>query len=389
MLREAVTVLESPADADTVHALGELAALEIFSGQPDAEQLVTDALSMAQALDVPASALTQLFIVRGIGHSFANRIPESAAYLREALRRAEAAQDSGAAARALLNLADALVTDDPHAAAEAARSGIAHCRRIGNGSLMAVTVLNLMQALLLTGDWSGAEQAHAVALDKDGLVENPIITYSVVLLHAFRGDRAGVAAAMPLMDSRSESEDPQDIAIAETVRAAGAACHVDPTTTLGHARTALEHAETIGLRNDAIRWSWVLGADAALALDDDREVSRLLEWLSAYPPGHIPPVLKAEMLRIRAKQLRARGEDSADAFDAATRAFRDLGSPYHLAVGLLDHADERSACGAMEEAHRLASEAAVIASSLAATPLTERAAVITGAAPSLAAPAEV
>jgi hypothetical protein len=137
---------------------------------------------------------------------------------------------------------------------------------------------------------------------------------------------------------------------------------------------ALEHASALGLRNEGIRWAWPLAADAALALGDDDEALRLIQWLDKYPPGHIPAVLRAERLRVHAKRLGSVADDQAGpAFDRGIQAFRELKSPYHLAVGLLDQAAYLSSIGEAQATERAAAEAVQIARRLGASPIQERA----------------
>jgi hypothetical protein len=68
---------------------------------------------------------------------------------------------------------------------------------------------------------------------------------------------------------------------------------------------------------------------------------------------------------------------AAETFEAATRAFRDLGSPYHLAVGLMDHADYLAASGDQTTGRELATEAEAIAERLSARPVLSRAQELT------------
>ena len=76
-----------------------------------------------------------------------------------------------AAARALLNLGDALASIDPSAAADAARSALAHCRRIGNRYALGFATANLVQALLMIGGWDEARRVHAIAITQDELAD--------------------------------------------------------------------------------------------------------------------------------------------------------------------------------------------------------------------------
>jgi hypothetical protein len=295
------------------------------------------------------------------------------ANLREAIRRAESAQDGAGAGRAYLNLSDALLNSDPAEAAERAAGAIAHCRRVGDRYSLPVAVTNHVQALLLTGEWDKAAESFASQDEVDAM------PYVGVLLRSFRGDAEGLAELLPADEQDwLDTEDPQSLAVAASVMAAAAASAGDHPRALRQAQLALSHADALGLRNDGVRWAWPLAADAALALGDVEEVSRLIEWLDAYLPGQVPALLRAESLRIRAKLLAARHEPQADAaFDHAIRAFRELKSPYHLALGLVDQA-EYVADSDLGAARRLASEADGIARRLGAVPVVARAEVLLG-----------
>ncbi|MDQ6686221.1 MAG: hypothetical protein M3Z50_01180, partial [Actinomycetota bacterium] len=91
--------------------------------------------------------------------------------------------------------------------------------------------------------------------------------------------------------------------------------------------------------------------------------------------------LRADALRIRAGLAASQGDPAAgDAYDKATQALRQVGSPYHLAVGLLDQAEHLTATGDPETATALTVEAASIAVTLNATPLIDRADHLTSTA---------
>ncbi|MEJ7708083.1 MAG: adenylate/guanylate cyclase domain-containing protein [Nocardioidaceae bacterium] len=371
----ALAVLEADPDADTVNARAELATLNAFAGNAsEADQMSAAALADAQALDLPSAVIAELFIIRGIAHGLANRPAQAAANLREAVRRAEAAQDSAAAARALLNLGDVLVTVDPDAAVEATRAALTHGRRIGYRYLTGYATANLIQGLLMTGEWSAAEQVYTSGVNDDGLESDNPAALSAAMLLAFSGDQARLGDVLAMVDQGAASEDPQDISAQATALAAGASLQGDQRRVLEHSQRALSQADALSLRNDGLRWAWPMAADAALALGDQVEVDRLLDWLDTHPVGHVPTVLRAERKRIHAKLLAARGDPgSVQAFEAAIQACRDLGSPYHLAVGLLDHAEHLAETTGVQAAEPLALEAQAIAERLGANPLIVRA----------------
>jgi hypothetical protein len=92
-------------------------------------------------------------------------------------------------------------------------------------------------------------------------------------------------------------------------------------------------------------------------------------------------MLRAERDLTRAR-LAAAGSDSdaGPAFAAAISGLRKLSTPYHLAHGLLDHADHLTRLGDAEAAAAAIGEAADIAQRLACQPLLDRAATVTPAA---------
>jgi tetratricopeptide (TPR) repeat protein len=372
--------LEAESDATRVTALGELATLEAFGGNAEeADRVSAAALAEAQALDLADPVLTELLIIRGLAHAIAGRPTQAAASLREAARRAEASRDSAAAARALLNLGNVIVSTDPQAAVQANRDATAHGKRIGHLYALATSVTNLVQALLMTGEWTEARQVCQTA-SEDGLGDDPVLAYSAALLHALSGEAAKLEPLLTTVAQLGDSEDPQDRSATAAAFAAAVALAGDHAEALRQAQAVLEHADAIGYHSDAVRWAWPIAADAALALGDEAAVERLLGRLLQLRPGHVPPVLRAESQRVRARLLAGRADRSAvEAFDAAVQAFRQLGSPYHLAVALLDQADYLAETNGVQAAGPLAAEAEDIAGRLGALPLLERAGRLAGA----------
>jgi tetratricopeptide (TPR) repeat protein len=372
-LTEAVQVLKSEPDRAYVHALAEQATLEAFAGNADdADALSAAALAEAQALGLPEDGYPDLFVIRGLAHGRGSRPMQAAANFREVVRLGQESGHSLAAARALLNLGDVLMSIDPVAAAKASRSARDLCRRTGARYLLGTVVANLIQSLLLTGDWDEAREVYASALADDDLVDDLPTAWGSVMLLAFSGERDQLAAATRVFPA--ESEDPQDGSTAATARAAGAVLDGHWSDAQRYANEALSFASALGLHADTIRWSWPIAADAALELHDTAEAVRLVELLESHRPGHVPAVLHAERKRIEARLLAAASDPgAAPAFERAVDGFRQLASPYHLAVCLLDAADHRLASDDPDGALQYAREAGGIASRLGADPLAKRA----------------
>ena len=379
-LTAAVEVLRAAPDTDTVGALEELAVVEVSAGSPDADRLSTEALILGQALDVGTGQLAGLFLTRGIYLASAERRPQAVAYLRETARLATQAGDNLSIGRALLNLSDALVTTDPAAAAEAARTAAGHLRRAGARRYLAVAIGNLAQALLMVGDWDAVEQEITQAVDSDGLVDIEYLACYRGWLAALRGDAGTADTMLAALGDLRASEDPQYKSLISIVDAFAAAARRQPADALRHARAALAHADALGISFDSLRWAWPLAARAACELGDSATTRELLILLDSYQPGHLAPMLRAERDLARARLADRDGDQAAAvSIAAAISSLRELSTPYHLAHGLLDHAQHLERLHETEARAAAIGEARDIASNLGCQPLLDRAADITSA----------
>jgi class 3 adenylate cyclase/predicted ATPase len=381
-LTAAVAVLRADPDTDTVLALSDLAALEIFAGSPDADRLSDEALSLGQALGVSGRDLSSLFQTRGFYFNNINRRPEAAAYYRESARLADRAGDSKELGAALLNLGDALASTDPRTAAETARAAAAHLRRVGYRAALATAIVNLAQALVELGDWDAAEAELTQAADSDALADFEILICQQGWLAALRGDDSAAQTVLAGLADLRASEDPQDKALVSLVEGFTAAARRQPEAALRHARASLAGADVLGISHDCPRWAWPLAARAAHDLGDAAAVGELLTLLDAYQPGHLAPMLRAERdLTLARLAARRDDRDSAAAFAAAISSLRELSSPYHLAHGLLDQAEYLTRHGQAEAALQAIEEANDIAARQRCQPLLDRATALTCARP--------
>jgi class 3 adenylate cyclase len=381
-LTAALAVLRADPDADTVTALNRLASVEVFAGAPEADRLSAEALALGQALGVADTGLlADLLNTRGIFHSAGERNLEAAAYHREAARIATDAGDSTRAAVALVNLADALAGFKPTAAAEAARAAAAHARRAGARHQLATAIANLAQALLMTGDWDTANAELTQAADADGLTDDWLVACLAGWLAALRGDAGTALDTLAAVPSMLASEDPQDQANIDIVRAFSAAAADQPAQALAHARAVLARADALGISSDALRWAWPVAARAAYDLADTAATTQLLDQLDAAQPGHLAPMLRAERDLVRARLAARDGADQGgEAFAAVIRRLRERSTPYHLAYGLLDYADYVPGTEAAEAAEAAIAEARDIATRLRCRPLLDRIDAISHAA---------
>jgi class 3 adenylate cyclase/tetratricopeptide (TPR) repeat protein len=368
----ALTVLRPEPDADTVSALSELATVEVFAGGPASQAFADEALALGEALDVEPALLSRLFTVGGFAHAFAGHRAQATAYLRESTRLAERANDSSALARSYLNLSDVLTATDPPAAAEAARTAADHARRNGDREMLAVGYTNLVGALVSMGEWAEADQVLISSAD-EGFDDHPYVQAYVAIMAAMRGNVALATECLPVVSRLLASEDQQDQAIIYLVQAFTASAGGDYAAATLDIQHLMERIESLGIGAETVRWAWPLAARIATELDDAEAVNQLISLIDAYPRGHLPPILRAER-DLAIARLGAGSEDPAalEHFRDAIGELRVVGSPYHLAWGLLDLADALRDVGDAEAAAEAVAEAREIASRLGVQPIVDR-----------------
>ncbi len=380
-LTAALEVLRDDPDTDTVRALQQFASLEVFAGSQDADRVTTEVLVLGQALDADADRLASLFTIRGIWLLFAGRRAEGIAYFTQAVRFAEQAGDNTRLGRVLVNLSEALAVTDPAGAAETARTAMVHLRQIGDRPLLSGSTENLVQALLLLGDWDTADDALTEAVDSDGLGDSEYLSCYRGWLAALRGDVGTAETVLAGLNAIRASEDRQDKSIIAIVEAFAAAARGQPEGALAHARRTLAQADALGMSFESIRWAWPLAARAAHDLGDTATARDLLTLLDSYPPGHTAPMLRAERDLARAR-LDDDGDPAAGAsLTGAIAGLRAMSTPYHLAHGLLDQAEHLLGQHDSGAAAMAVDEARDIAGRLRCQPLLDRIAALTSEPP--------
>jgi len=360
-LTVAMDVLRAEPDTETVRALEQLAVLEVLAGSTEADKLTTEALILGQALDVGDELLGGLLLSRAMYFAGVQRRVQAVAYVREAARLATQAGDNVQLGRVLVNLSDVLGSTDPHAAAEAAHGAIEHLRRTGVWDYLAIAITNLVQAQLMLGDWSAADEELIRAVEP-GREDSGYLVCCRAWLAALRGDAETAETLLARLGDLRASEDAQDTSFIDLVAAFAAAARQQPERALRHARSALAHTDTLGISFETLRWAWPLAARAAHDLQDTDTTRELIALLDSYQPGYLAPMLRAERDLARARLVGHDGDPGVGgAFAAAITGLRTLSSPYHLAQGLLDHAqhlldlgDEAAAAIAIDEARDIA-----------------------------------
>ena len=201
---------------------------------------------------------------------------------------------------------------------------------------------------------------------------------------ALRGDASTAETLLAALDHMHISEDPQEQANVSIVQAFIAAARRQPRDVLHHARRTLAHADVFGISFDYLRWAWPLAARAADEVRDSVALRELLAQIDACQPGQLAPMLRAERDLVRARLAVGDGAPGAvAAFTAAITSLREQSTPYHLAHGLLDHAEYRTRQGDADAAALAVDEARAIGQRLRCQPLLDRADAVQGAEPGI------
>ncbi len=367
LLDEALEVLRTDPDADTVEALQEATSVANFLGEPAGRALIDEALGLGQSLGVPTSRMGALFIARGVAASFSGRRYEAIGDYNHAVLLGERCGDLNTVGFALGNLGCVYFAEDFTLAAETLARAAEVARRAGETYILVTASSSLAFAELLRGDWAAARTAlDAVDVEHDWLQA----VRAGLLALTGDVDTAEACAALPEL---RESDDIQDIVSVAWVDGILAAAAGRLDVALDRFATEFTQDRAVQWETEHVIWSWLIAARFAFATGRPDTARHLVRVVETTPPGHLPALVKAALPLAQAQLAVLDGVpgDEADAlFDDALVKLRAAGSPYHLAHALLDRAEHLVATG--RDATALVDEAALIGERLGAVDISQR-----------------
>jgi len=382
---EAIAGLESayatlsggPADAQLAAVAERLARAYAVAGhEQKAAEHVEIALELAERLrlwETIAGALSTKHIVL----SRQGRLQEALALLRHSLKLA---LDNGSGRAALIgynNLAWVLASAGRQEEAVAElENGLALARRRGDRRGERFLLAMMPLPLFHLGRWDdalgAADQVTRGAWDTSLAALEAISGSVFVRLH--RGELDGLEATIELLASGAEGGNVEASTLGARGQAAVLSAQGEHAAALGVAEQALAARADFGL--DPSRQELLVEAlTASFALGDLEKIGDLLTRIETLLERSDAPYLAAQAARFRARLIgQAEGAAAAEPhYRQAASAFREMASPFHLAVVSLERAE---GLGETDEARTLRDEARASFERLGARPWVDRAAAI-------------
>jgi class 3 adenylate cyclase/tetratricopeptide (TPR) repeat protein len=361
-------------DEDLAALASQVGRLHFFTGDNHlAAERIEFALDIAERLWLP-EILSQTLNTKSLVMHARGRYEESAALLRHALQIALENDLQGAAVRGYYNLVSKAEEFDRYEEAMGYhKKGLELCRRLGNapgewffyGTIYSYYMLGKWDAFMQFVDRIPPADVSVTIRTVRARLCMPLVQ---LLVH-----RGEIAEAKELLEGIETSEEQQEQLIRALSLATIANAEGNHRAALDNAERALVIGESLGYGGMFAKEELIEALDAALALGELDKLEELLDRHS--PMGSRPATLTAaavERFRARLQHARGREDEVASHFKRGEATLRELGTPFYLAVTLLDHGEWLAAVDEPSAARPLLEEARETFESLGCKPWLER-----------------
>jgi class 3 adenylate cyclase/tetratricopeptide (TPR) repeat protein len=377
MDRAFATLSEEEPDADLAALAAQIGRFRYFAGQGDqALERLERALEIAELQLLPET-LAQALNTKGLVLFSRGRKTEGSALLRKALEIALEHDKPSAALRAYYNLADLTVQmDQAHESAEFARDGLALARRVGNRYWEWAT-LGFAYPRFALGDWDDVVARESGLPEKDwaqARIAFAALLTAIVPVRVHRGQLEEAQRCARVFADLVVSADVQEQAQGRLAEATLLLAEGRHAEALRSAELSLETRHAIGITYEAVKESFVVAVEAALAIGDVSRAEELLAVVDTLSPGGSTLFLQAHSARFKARLAarRAEPEEADRLFKRAGGLFRELAFPFYLAVTLLEHGECLLGQDRRRESEPLLAEARDVFELLKAKPWLDR-----------------
>jgi class 3 adenylate cyclase/tetratricopeptide (TPR) repeat protein len=373
--RAFAVIADDEPDEDLALLAASLSRAYWYGGEIErASERAELALDIAEDQVLPRALVQALFAKGAVAYS-RGHVEEEVALFKHALQLALQHELFQEAAGCYFLLSDGCFRHDRYRdALSYLDESLALARRVGNRPYEWAVLAERTYPLLLLGEWDEVIATRTEftqeQIDAGGVVLS--LAQAGVEVYAHRGEFDEAQLLLSQFARLEHSSDLQDRAAHLGAVAVLRRMEGRLEEALGAGTAILEVVPTLGVTQQDVKHAIVDALEAALALGNAARAEELFAFVDGTPTGRRSPYLDAHVRRLRARLAR-----DADGFDAAARRFRELESPFSLAVTLLDRAETLGD----EEAR---GEAVEIFERLRATPWLERAASPTRRAEALA-----
>jgi class 3 adenylate cyclase/tetratricopeptide (TPR) repeat protein len=371
-------------DEDLAALFAQLGKFLYFNGQNEmAMERIETAIDIAEGLLLPEILSNALNTKAVMLYSSRGRVQEGYALLKYALEIALENDLPSAALRGYYNLADLECQSDQYTnAPERIDAGLALARRVGN-QYWEWNLLGQLFSYYALGEWDRAvEQAAQQPVEKVVDVRGAFLHYLLILprIAIFRGDLEQAKRYIAIFPNPETSGDIQERASYFTARAIVLRAEGDAAGALEAAEQGFSFHQSLGLRTEVVKESFIEALEAALEIGDLGKAEELISVVEQTPRGQRPRYLEAHSLRFRARLSAARADDTAveARFKSAAGMFVELAAPFWAAVTRLEHAEWLAERGRTSEAQPLLADATPGFERLRAAPFVARAKNLVG-----------
>ena len=372
LMRRAVAGL-ADGSADQAGALASLSHFLVFKNEFDEALAAADAaLAIAEPLQDWATVVRGFNTVSHIRFR-SGRTEEAMAFRERALKIAVSYDLGDHALRTYNNLADGpLQLDRFQEARDLVEPGLVLAKSRGNRAWEQMLSLMIAACNLGLGRWDETLEVAERLDDPTHLVHLASLP-QLARIHAARGDREALRRVHALASTTGDSTNSEFAYGPPVARAIALNFEGEHHEALAAVLPiALSSTE---IANEDRREAYVEAGLAALVLDDQATVQRLIEFVGGLPPAMRSPLLRAGAARLAGSLAVRRGNArlAHERFAGAERELREIDAPFALAQVLLEHAELLHAEGREGEAAVKLTEATAIFERLRAAPWLERA----------------
>jgi tetratricopeptide (TPR) repeat protein len=373
-LTRALETLGDEEDAGVAEIEAALGRYMLFAGDPEgAAPHLERALTLAEVLDLPET-IAEALQSKAILYMPMNRREESRLLLEGALDIALRYDLHTTALRAYNNLSYlGGMSDRLTEMLSRNDRALELARRVGDRVSEAALIGGTLGTLALLGRW---DEALAAGADAAELASTPWAELSILDLcqiHCARGDAPAARALFDTFNRGRESPDAQiwsAHAGTELIVLLGEGNHSDA---LACGERVLTARDQMGVNDWVIKMAIANTIEAALVTGNVAKAREVLAILDGLRPGELTPMLAAIRARYRARIAAVTGEGNpGENFGKAETHYREVGTPFFLAVTLLEHAEWLIKTGQDAEAEPLLAEARATFERLKAAPWLER-----------------